>query len=84
MFCDVFLCACLLGKMTFNKLFTILRDNKLTRPNYIGWKQNLDIVLTTKEHPFCIYEPKPDHLISDASESETEYYKRWVNERQSV
>lgn len=64
--------------MGFNPLFTILKDNKLTGPNYIEWKRNLDIVLTAEEYKFCTYEPKPDQPAEDAPESEKEYYKRWV------
>ena len=65
-------------KMGFNPLFTILKDNKLTGPNYIEWKRNLDIVLTAEEYKFCINEPKPDQPAEDAPESEKEYYKRWL------
>jgi hypothetical protein len=64
--------------MGFNPLFTILKDNKLTGPNYIEWKRNLDIVLTAEEYKFCTYEPKPDQPAEGAPESEKEYYKRWV------
>ncbi|XP_077226466.1 uncharacterized protein LOC143888954 [Tasmannia lanceolata] len=36
---------------SFNPLVRILEDNKLTGPNYIGWKRNLTQVLTaTKVH----------------------------------
>ena len=44
--------------MGFNPLFTILKDNKLTGPNYIEWKHNLDIVLISEEYKFCTIEPK--------------------------
>ncbi|KAL8098241.1 hypothetical protein AgCh_031118 [Apium graveolens] len=64
--------------MGFNPLFTILKDNKLTRPNYIEWKRNLDIVLTAEEYKFCTYEPKPKQPVADAPEDEKEYYKRWI------
>ncbi|KAL8111376.1 hypothetical protein AgCh_019189 [Apium graveolens] len=65
-------------KMGFNPLFTILKDNKLTGPNYIEWKRNLDIVLTAEEYKFCTYEPKPEQPAADAPEDEKEYYKRWI------
>ena len=32
---------------TFNPLATIFNQNKLVGSNYVDWKQNLDIVLTT-------------------------------------
>ena len=62
-------------KMCFNPLFTILKDNKLTGPNYIEWKRNLDIMLTAKEYKFYTIEPKPDQPTEDAPENEKEYYK---------
>ncbi|KAL8091678.1 hypothetical protein AgCh_034078 [Apium graveolens] len=65
-------------KMGFNPIFTILKDNKLTGPNYIEWKRNLDIVLTAEEYKFCTYEPKPEQPAADAPEDEKEYYKRWI------
>ncbi|XP_063946437.1 uncharacterized protein LOC135151614, partial [Daucus carota subsp. sativus] len=64
--------------MGFNPLFTILKDNKLTGPNYIEWKRNLDIVLTAEEYKFCTYEPKPEQPAADAPDEEKEYYKRWT------
>ena len=65
-------------RMSFNPLFTIIKDNKLTGPNYIEWKRNLDIVLTAKEYKFCTSEPKLGQPAEDAPESEKEYYKQWV------
>ena len=35
--------------MSYNLINLILTTNKLTRPNYVDWKRNLDIVLTSKE-----------------------------------
>ena len=65
-------------KMGFNPLFIILKDNKLTGPNYIEWKCNLDIVLTAEEYKFFTYEPKPEQPAVDAPDEEKEYYKRWI------
>ncbi|XP_063946004.1 uncharacterized protein LOC135151474 [Daucus carota subsp. sativus] len=64
--------------MGFNSQFTILKDNKLTGPNYIEWKRNLDIVLTAEEYKFCTYEPKPDQPAADAPKDKKDYYKRWI------
>ncbi|XP_063942852.1 uncharacterized protein LOC135150472 [Daucus carota subsp. sativus] len=63
--------------MGFNPVFTILKDKKLTGPNYIEWKRKMDIVLTAEEYKFCTYEPKPDQPAADAPKDEREYYKRW-------
>ena len=45
---------------SLSPLVAILNQNKLTRSNYVDWKRNLDIVLTTKEHKFVLYEPCPN------------------------
>ena len=64
--------------MGFNPLFTILKDKKLTGPNYIECKRNLDIVLTAEEYKFCTIEPKPDQPDANTSNEDREYYKKWV------
>ena len=38
----------------FSPLATILTQNKLTGNNYVDWKRNLDIVLTTKDHIYVL------------------------------
>ena len=35
--------------MSYNSINFILTTNKLTRPNYMDWKMNLDIELTLVE-----------------------------------
>ena len=35
--------------MSYNTINHILTTNKLSRPNYMDWKRNLDIVLTLEE-----------------------------------
>ena len=52
----------------FNPLYAILKDNKLTGPNYVEWKRNLDIVLTADEYKFCLYEPCPDQPDENSSD----------------
>ena len=39
---------------SFSPLVTILNQNKLTGSNYVDWKRNLDIVLTTEEHKYVL------------------------------
>ena len=39
---------------SFNPLFVILKENKLTGPNYIDWKKNLNLVLTAEEYKFVL------------------------------
>ena len=64
--------------MTFNPLAIILKENKLTGPNYIDWKRNLDIVLTAEGYKFVLMEVCPNVPNSDSSEEEIEYHKKWV------
>ena len=48
---------------SFNPLFVILKENKLTGPNYIDWKRNLNLVLTTEGYKFLLTDgcpPKPE------------------------
>ena len=39
---------------SFNSLTIILKESKLTEPNYIDWKRNLDIMLTAEEYKFVL------------------------------
>ena len=41
---------CYNSQMLFNSLAIIQNQNKLTKPKYVDWKRNLEIVLTTKEY----------------------------------
>lgn len=62
---------------SFSPLMVILKENKLTGPNYIDWKRNLDIVLTAEEYKFVLVEecpPKPD---ANSDEEVKEAYKKW-------
>ena len=34
-----------IGIMSYNPITLILNDNKITRPMFVNWKRNLDIVL---------------------------------------
>ena len=37
---------------SFSPLVAILNQNKLAGSNYVGWKRNLDIVLTAEVHKY--------------------------------
>ena len=41
----------------FSPLATILTQNKLIGNNFIDWKRNLDIVLTTEDHAYVLITP---------------------------
>ncbi|KAL5569983.1 hypothetical protein UlMin_026558 [Ulmus minor] len=50
--------------MSFNPLSVILSQNKLIGENFIDWKRNLNIVLTSEKHKFVLLEacpPEPQH-----------------------
>ena len=40
--------------MPFNPFAIVLNKNKLTGPNYVNWKRNLDITLTTKGYKYIL------------------------------
>lgn len=42
---------------SFSPLASILKDNKLTDPNFIEWKKTVDIVLPTDGYKYVLMEP---------------------------
>ena len=62
---------------SFSPLVTILNQNKLTRSNYVNWKRNLDIVLTTEEHIYVLTQPCPSFPSLDAPPKEKQRYDHW-------
>ena len=62
---------------SFSPLVTILNQNKLTGSNYVDWKRNLDIVLTTKEHKYVLSQPCPNFPSLDTPPEEKQLYDRW-------
>ena len=53
-----------MGGNSFNPLAVILKENKLTGPNYIDWKRNLNLVLTAQEYKFVLTEVCPPPPLS--------------------
>ena len=62
---------------SFSPLVTILNQNKLNGSNYVDWKRNLDIVLTTEENKFVLNQPWPNFPSLDAASEEKQRYDRW-------
>ena len=62
---SVLICFIQMGG-SFNPLSLILKENKLTGPNYIDWKRNLNLVLTTKEYKFVLTDMCPPPLDSNS------------------
>ena len=61
--------------MLFNPIAIILNQNKLTGPNYVNWKRNLDIVLTTEGYKYVLTKEHPDLFTVNAPRLEREIYK---------
>ena len=60
---------------SFNPLFVILKENKLTGPNYIDWKKNFNLVLTAEGYKFVLTDVCPPALDSHSSKEEVEAYQ---------
>ena len=65
-------------RMTFNPLAIILKENRLTGPNYIDWKRNLDIILIAKGYKFVLSEECPETLSNDSTPEEIQHHSKWV------
>src|SRR5579862_6779626 len=65
-----------MGKDSFSPLMSILRENKLTGPNYVDWKRNLDIVLTAEEYKYVLIENCPD-IDANSTEDQLEAERKW-------
>ena len=66
-----------MGGVSFNPLFVILKEHKLAWPNYIDWKQNLNLLLTAKEYKFVLIDVCPPAPDSDSSKEEVKIYQHW-------
>ena len=66
-----------MGGESFKPLSFILKENKLTGPNYIDWKKNLNLVLTAQEYKFVLTDVCPPPPDSDSSKEEVETYQSW-------
>ena len=61
--------------MLFNLLEIILNQNKLTTPNYVDWKRNLGIVLTTKGYTYGLTEERSDLPAANERRTDLEGHK---------
>ena len=66
-----------MGGSSFNPLSVILKENKLTGPNYVNWKHNLNLVLIAEGYKFVLTDlcPLPPDNLS--SKEEEEAYHKW-------
>ena len=51
-----------MGGGSLNPLSMILKENRLTGPNYIDWKRNLNLVLTAEEYKYVLIDVCPPRL----------------------
>ncbi|XP_038715022.1 uncharacterized protein LOC120008712 [Tripterygium wilfordii] len=61
----------------FNPLSVILKDHKLDGTNYVNWKRNLDIVITSEEYKFVLTEVCPELHEEGASDEQISAHKKW-------
>ncbi|MCQ7056699.1 retrotransposon gag domain-containing protein, partial [Clostridioides difficile] len=64
--------------MAFNPISVILKENKLTGPNYVDWKRNLDIVLTAEGYKFVLSDPCPPKPTETSTDLDKEAYEKWT------
>jgi hypothetical protein len=71
------------GGGSFSPVAIILKENRLTIPNYMDWKRNLNIVLTTKEYKYVLIEPCP-MIGKNSPTKEREVEKAWKKANKMV
>ncbi|KAL5541149.1 hypothetical protein UlMin_044367 [Ulmus minor] len=64
--------------MSFNPLSVILSQNKLIGDNFIDWKRNLNIVLTSEKHKFMLLEACPPEPAANAAKAVRDAYEKWI------
>ena len=69
---------------SFSPLVTILNQNKMIGSNYVDWKRNLDIILTTEEHKYVLTQPCPSFPSLDAPSEEKQQYDCWQKSNEMV
>ena len=61
----------------FNPLAKILDENWLSEPNYVDWKRNLIIVLTTYKIAHVFNTEAPELALADAIEMQRDAFNKW-------
>ena len=65
-----------MGGSSFNTLSVILKKHKLTGSNYIDWKRNLDLVLTTEEYKFVLTKICHEQRGNEVTKEEAQAYQK--------
>lgn len=68
---------------SFNPLAAILNQNKLPRTNYVDWKQNLDIVLTSGQYKY-VFNTELPHLLGPNASREDNLMEALANQRRGL
>ena len=66
-----------MGGSSFNPLSVILKENRLTGPNYLDWKRNLNLVLIAEGYKFVLTYVCPPAPDRNSSKEDVEAYQRW-------
>ncbi|XP_030936434.1 uncharacterized protein LOC115961630 [Quercus lobata] len=61
----------------FNPLAKILDENRLFGPNYVDWKRNLIIVLTTDKITHVLNTEASELALADATEEQIDAFNKW-------
>ena len=61
---------------SFSSLASILNDNKLIGPNYLNWKRNLDIILTSIGYKYVLIGIYPQ-LGPNPMDDERLEFEKW-------
>jgi hypothetical protein len=64
------------GRGSFSLLAIILNENRLTVPNYVDWKRNLNIVLTAEKYKYVLTNPSPE-IGKNSTTEKCEAKKVW-------
>ena len=61
----------------FNPLAKSLDENQLSGPNYVDWKRNLIIVLTTDKIAHVLNTDSPELALVDTTEEQRDAFNKW-------
>ena len=62
--------------MALNALSTLFTQDKLDGDNYVDWKSNLGIVLTTDKHKQVLFTPRTEAPTKEFSNEQLMKYER--------
>ncbi|KAM6566529.1 hypothetical protein CsatA_025658 [Cannabis sativa] len=60
-----------------NPMVSMLTDNKLSRANFIKWRENINIAIIGENSLFVLTEEAPEQLGENATKAVEEKFERW-------